>query len=336
MTSLRLSIGACLGLLLAAGLGRPVALAAEPAEWLDRMAYAVEFLNYEGTLVHTHGGHASVLRIVHRVEDGVVTERIASLDGAGREIIRDARETTCILPDQEMVMVDQREATGEQQSPLRQRVLPYAGIDSEYYQVIIEGPGRAAGRRAQRLAVVPGDDWRYGYRLWLDHATAMPLKVQVNGIDGEVIEQLLFASIDLPEQIAEERVRARNPTESFTWRHSEAGAAAVQEEELETAWRASALPPGFELMTVRRKLAGATTGEPVEQLVYSDGLATVSVFIDSAMADAPEDGAYQIGAANAYTLRRDGRLITAVGEVPGVTVETIARSVQSGGAAAAR
>jgi sigma-E factor negative regulatory protein RseB len=299
------------------------------------MAYAVEFLNYEGTLVHTHGGHASVLRIVHRVENGVVTERIASLDGAGREIIRDDRETTCILPDQEMVMVDQREDDGTQQSPLRQRVLPYAGIDSELYRVVIEGPGRAAGRRAQRLSVVPADGWRYGYRLWLDHATAMPLKVQVNGTDGEVIEQLLFASIDLPEQIDEERVRARNTTESFTWRHSEA-AAAAREEGLETAWRARDLPPGFALMKVRHKTAGAATGEPVEQLVYSDGLATVSVFIDSAMADAPEDGAYRIGAANAYTLRRDGRLITAVGEVPGATVETIARSVHAGGAAAAR
>lgn len=335
MTSRRLSIRACLGLLATAG-AMPAALAAEPEEWLDRMAYAVEFLNYEGTLVHTHGGHASVLRIVHRVENGIVTERIASLDGAGREIIRDERETTCILPDQEMVMVDQRGSGGGQQSPLRQRVLPYAGIDSEYYRVVIEGPGRAAGRRAQRLAVVPGDAWRYGYRLWLDHATAMPLKVQVEGGDGEVIEQLLFASIDLPEQIDEERVRARNTTETFTWRRSEAAAAAAREEGLETAWRASELPPGFELMTVRRKAAGASTGEPVEQLVYSDGLATVSVFIDSAMADAPEDGAYRIGAANAYTLRREGRLVTAVGEVPGATVETIARSVQAGGAAAAR
>lgn len=334
MTRLRLSIGACLGLLLAQGLERPTALAAEPEEWLDRMAYAVEFLNYEGTLVHTHGGHASVLRIVHRVENGVVTERIASLDGAGREIIRDERETTCILPDQEMVMVDQREGGGVQPSPLRQRVLPYAGIDSEFYRVVNEGAGRAAGRRAQRLAVVPGDSWRYGYRLWLDHATAMPLKVQVNGTDGEVIEQLLFASIDLPEQIDEERVRARNTTESFTWRHSEATAAA-RDQGLETAWRARELPPGFELMTVRHKTAGAATGEPVEQLVYSDGLATVSVFIDSAMANAPEDGAYRIGAANAYTLRREGRLITAVGEVPGATVETIARSVQAGGAATA-
>jgi len=324
MTSLALRSGSCLCALLLLQSG-PGQAGNEAQEWLDRMAYAVEFLNYEGTLVHTHGGHVSMLRVIHRVENGVVTERIISLDGSGREIIRDDQETTCILPDQEMVMVEQRDLEQrEPGSPLRQRVLPYASFESAYYRLSLEGPGRAAGRRAQRVAVSPSDAYRYGYRLWLDHATAMPLKVQVADADGEVIEQLAFASIDLPRRIAADRVQARTLTESFTMRRSQR----VDPVELKVSWHATELPPGFELMAARTKAATGNGSQNMEHLVYSDGLASVSVFIEKpAETDVPETGNWQVGAANAYSLRKDEKLITAVGEVPRATVEMIARSV---------
>ncbi|MCC5795544.1 MAG: MucB/RseB C-terminal domain-containing protein [Chromatiales bacterium] len=308
----------------------PALAGSDAQEWLDRMAYAVEFLNYEGTLVHSHGGHVSVLRVVHRVEDGIASERITSLDGAGREIIRSSEETTCILPDEQMVMVDQRDASPrEPGSPLRQRVLPYASFESAFYRARLKGPGRAAGRRAQRLAVTPADEWRYGYRLWLDHATAMPLKVQVTLKDGEVIEQLLFTNIELPTTISEDRVRARNATDSYTWRHFRAAVPAGDAAPGTAAWLARELPPGFVLKAARTKIpVGDENGGTMEHLVYSDGVATVSVFIEAAVdGELDDEGGYRVGAAHAWRLRKGDHIVTAVGEVPARTVELIARSV---------
>lgn len=97
----------------------------------------------------------------------------------------------------------------------------------------------------------------------------------------------------------------------------------------EAAWTVTVLPPGFRLRAVRAQRA--EPGEaPLDQLVYSDGVASVSVFIEAVVAAAEQgsEGPSHIGAANAYTTVIKGHLVTAVGEVPVRTVEVIARSVQ--------
>ena len=76
-----------------------------PKTWLERMSHAAESLNYEGTLVHMHGGDVDVLQVVHRVENGRVTERITAQSDAGREVIRSGAEETWILPDRQAVLV---------------------------------------------------------------------------------------------------------------------------------------------------------------------------------------------------------------------------------------
>lgn len=57
------------------------------------------------------------------------------------------------------------------------------------------------GRTVQVVAVDPRDEFRYGYRLWIDEKTAMPLKTELCDGDGKVIEQIVFASLSLPERI---------------------------------------------------------------------------------------------------------------------------------------
>jgi sigma-E factor negative regulatory protein RseB len=168
------------------------------------------------------------------------------------------------------------------------------------------------------------DAFRYGYRLWLDQATAMPLKIQLRDDSGGVLEQIMFTDIVLPATIPDAALEPSLNTAGFRMVR---GANVRAGEEMPTAdWRAADLPDGFMLMTFMSKIApGAKM--PTEQLVYTDGLATVSVFIEAAEDDGGSvGGASRMGAANAFTTSRGGHLITAIGEVPARTVERIALS----------
>jgi sigma-E factor negative regulatory protein RseB len=304
------------------------ARADEPRDWLMRMTAAVEKLNYEGSLVHMHGGEADILKIVHRVKDGRIEERITAVDGKGREIIRNDDEVTCILPDKMAVQIEPRDPKARAQSPLQGSLPSVESLDYRLYQLALEGAATVAGRPTQILAVQPMDQFRYGYRLWLDELTAMPLKIQMRDEGGGVLEQIMFTEIRVPAEIPDAALAPSLDTEGFKMMR---GSTVQAGEKMPTAdWRAADLPDGFMLTTVMSKYApGADM--PTEQLVYSDGLASVSVFIEAAEDDgASAGGASSMGAANAFTTSRNGHLITAVGEVPVSTVERIALSTAPG------
>lgn len=314
------------GLFLALLAVASAAYSEDPRIWLMRMAQSVEQLNYEGTLVHMHGGEADILRIVHRVKDGRVTERITAMDGAGREIIRNDDEVTCILPDKKTVRIEPRDRRNRKQSPLQGRLPRIDTLDERLYSLLLESSATVAGRAARILEVEPMDQYRYGYRLWLDEATAMPLKTQLRDVGGGVLESILFTEIQLPAEIPDSALESGLDTNGF--RVMRGTNVERGEDAFSVDWHVADLPSGFALLMVNSKLApGAAM--PTEQLVYSDGLAWVSVFIEAeGAADAGSGGISSMGAANAYTFSNSGHQITAVGEVPVLTVERIARSTE--------
>ena len=320
MATVRRLIALALGSLLCLAVAGQ-ALGSDAVAWLERMSRAVEELNYEGIFVHVHDGRAETHYIVHRFMDGRVSERIISLDGAGREIVRHEDEVTCILPDRGLVLVEYR----RDRNPLQAALPAYSDEVADYYEFSIGGVERVAGRNARVLTIAPRDDYRYGFRLWLDEASAMPLKTQMRDTDGNVVEQLLFTNIRLPASIPESALDPTTSTEGFTWlrREREPG-------DVRVAWRAGKLPAGFRL---KASTVSRIDGAPhvVEQLVYSDGLAAVSVFVEEGGAESEGEwplGLARMGGANAYSLRISGRMITAVGEVPALTVRTIAQSLE--------
>lgn len=336
-----------LSLAMCASLAAPATPDDSPRDWLGRMAYALEYLNYQGTLVQLEGQEPAVMRIVHRVEDGVPTERITALDGVGREIIRHGDVVTCILPDQHLVLVEDRDGEGRKASPLQRQFGGKLSVDDRYYRLAIATGGKLLGRATNVITMRPADNFRYGYRLWLDHATAMPLKIQVTADDGSVVEQLLFSDISLPSSIPASAVQATRATDDYTWHRSATMPGTQPAGSSAAGWTVDDPPPGFTLRTVRAQrrspvTAGgkatatdeATAGdaeavEPIRQLVFSDGVASVSVFVEAGVkAVERSEGSSRIGAANAYTTMAADHLITAMGEVPARTVEAMARSVR--------
>jgi len=290
--------------------------------WLDRMNTALEELNYVGTFVHLHGGKAETKHVAHRYSDGKVYERIVSLDGVGREIIRLDENVRCILPDRRIVLLED----GPDSSPLVSALPGYSRTLEAHYHLKTFSTDRVADRQAQVVGIFPRDDFRFGYLLWLDVETAMPLRFRLWGEDKQVVEEILFTSIEYPESIADAAFAPSVTTEGFAELSSQEPASEIVPG---IAWHVSNLPDGFELTASTRK-SMADSPYPVDHLVYSDGLATVSVFIeDSAAQTDVVEGFSTAGSANAFSVRLDDRRVTAIGEVPRKTVESIANSLQS-------
>jgi len=305
-------------LLMSAG----VAFGAEPKEWLARMNHALTSQNYVGVFTHVQGGRVETLRIIHRVRGRDVSERLVSLDGSGREFIREGNELICYFPDRREVLVERRAPDG-----LLLGALPAIDEDnSSVYEIKGGERQRLLGRDTRLVALQPRDQYRYGYRLWIDEKTAMPLKTQLCNQSGDVIEQIVFSNIDLPERISDSQFKPQVDASTYRWFRADRQ---VADNSAQSDWGATRLPPGFR-MAQRSAQAMPGSSEPVAHLVFTDGVASVSVFVEPRKADLkPTEGPSRVGSSSAFSTVVDGHQVTAVGEVPPTTVEFFAKQVKA-------
>ncbi|HEX4269581.1 MAG TPA: MucB/RseB C-terminal domain-containing protein [Steroidobacteraceae bacterium] len=306
-----------------------VAYADEPARWLQRMNHALTTLNYDGTFAHWEGGKVEMLRILHRVEDGTVSERLVSLDGSGREFIRTGSSLTCYLPDKHVVLVEH--------TPAKVSLLSgFPAINSQtarFYDIKEVARMRFNQRGTHLITVMPRDQYRYGYRLWIDDSTAMPLKTQLCDARGNVIEQLVFANLRIRSHIPDSAFRSGISTTGFQWLRNDSPPLKETVSQRTTVWSADRLPPGFH-MTVRAAQIMPGSPGPVDHLVFTDGLASVSVFVETTHIEltpgrGPVMESARVGSSYAFSTVVDGHKVTAVGEVPAQTVRFIADSVKA-------
>ena len=298
------------------------------AQWLERMDRALTTRNYDGTFSHWHGGQVEMLRIIHRVQpDGTVSERLASLDGSGREFIRTGASLTSYLPDKRTVLVEQL--------PPQQSLVGFPTVNDQtasFYDIREVGRTRLNRRDTHVITVSPKDEFRYGYRLWIDDSTAMPLKTELCDAHGRVIEQIVFANLQLAAHIPDSAFRPEVSTDGFRWLRNDAAPQRPADADA-LAWNAMRLPPGFR-MTVRSAQVMPGTAGPVDHLVFTDGFASVSVFVERQPAPSgppPVPELATVGSSSAYSTVVDGHKITAVGEVPPATVRFIASQLQAQG-----
>ncbi len=309
----------------------------DPREWLERMDKALATRNYDGTFFHISGGRVETMRIVHRVRSGRVTERLQSLDGSGREFVRANNELTCYLPDQHTVLVEPRQDRG----PFLGSLPQFDSSVANSYRIEALPATHILGRPVRGIAVTPKDQFRFGYRLWLDEKTAMPLKTQLCDSRGQVLEQIFFARLDMPENIPDSDLAPTVHTDGMRWVRQ--GPSLDNASAALAAYRASQLPPGFRLTVQGAQTLGGASA-PASHLVYSDGLATVSVFVEEqgvstsgvaatpdSQTQAPMQGLARVGSGYAFSTVVQGHQVTAVGEVPAQTVEFIAHSVKISG-----
>lgn len=292
-----------------------------PNEWLDRMASVVRTTDFEGTVLRSRGGQLQALKVTRRIVDGVVQEKLVSQEGNGLEIIRNGSEVYCILPDKKSVLVEYWNDDVTLFSTLPSSELQFGSA----YDLSVVREERVAGRRAMLLAVRPHDGYRYGHRIWLDRATGFPLRTELVGGDGALLEQLKFADINLSPTISAEALEPSFDLESFTWYPEPTQGSS---ESIESEWASDDLPPGFRLISSTAETL-PESGEQVTHLMYSDGLASISVFIAPTADESARPRGVLDGASNSHSVELDGAVVTAIGQVPQATVRRVAISVRS-------
>lgn len=290
-----------------------------PHEWLDKMAGAVQTTNYEGTVIRMRNGKVEALKVVHVVTDGVIREKMIVQEGNGLEIIRNGNEVQCILPDKKSVLVEE----WNDQSTLFSS-LPSSDIRfGSQYDVSVVREERVAGRKAVLLAIRPHDEYRFGHRIWLDIETGFPLQTKLMGSEGESIEEVKFADISLDQEIHASALAPSTHIDNFRWFTQPKRKITHT---VNSPWQNDELPAGFQVASTHEEnLSGRDA--TVIHILYSDGLANVSVFIEPA-SDKKIAQRSSAGASNSYSVEFDGFQVTAVGEVPAATVKKIASAMQ--------
>lgn len=285
---------------------------------MARLQTAAHRLDYTGIFTYQHGQTMLSSQIAHIVDDTGERQRVEVLDGrTHREFLRHNNLVESLLPERRTVLVEEREAdhfpglfTGN-----ANELAPYYAIEIE------PEPGRVAGRLCRVAHIVPRDDLRWGYQLCVDLETDLLLKVQTLNAEGDVLEQVAFSEVHIGD--AAERNLLQSRHDSDGWRRIKAG----EPVDLSAAGWAISAPAGFRTISqLRRTLKHK---KDVHQLVLSDGLAAISVFIERWQ---PERGdtasATEHGATSVYRSRRDDHWLTVLGEVPIKTVRAVAEAAR--------
>lgn len=314
-----------LAVFLFAGWGGPQPAAAsetqssQAMELLQRMQKAARSLDYAGIYTYQQGSTVLSTRIVHVVDGTGERERLSLLDGTPREYIRHNDVTQCLLPEHKLILTERRDS---ERFPA---VLFDEGerLPAHYDFRVSETLERVAGRSCHTLMLDPRDSQRYGYRFCADKDTGLPLRAQTVGPEGVLI-QIVFNTLEVGADVAPE---ALTPA----WNTKEWKVVELPVEEVDLAsegWRIP-LPPGYQPLTqVARQMRA---DRRVKQLVASDGLATISVFIEAYAdtGDQPREiGLMRKGAVSVYRKRIGDHWLTVLGEVPADTVRDLAHRTE--------
>jgi sigma-E factor negative regulatory protein RseB len=314
---LALGAGALLAVL---GAGVVRAQEAEALGWLRRIYDATQKLPYTGTFVYQQGDRTETSRITRYVHPGGGDiEKLEVLDGVPREIVRTRDVVKCYLPDRRVVKVDRRSVERGFPALLPERI----SVLAQHYTVGLGELRRVAGFESQAVVLRPKDDLRYGYRLWADTGSGMLLKAVTLDGAGQPVEQFTFTQLSMGH-VSRDKVRPRR--DARDWRVEDA--AATPANLTEAGWSVSLALPGFrKVIELRRRLGES---RPAGQLVYSDGLAAISVFIESleGRAEPVRAGLARLGAIHIYRREVANHMVTVVGEAPAVSVQRIADAVE--------
>lgn len=284
-------------------------------ELLSRMSQSLRSVDYEGAFIYQHEGRTDALRIFHS-GGNPERERLISLNGARGEVVRDGTAIVCVQAGSVPTLFASRAES--QLLPL----VPNVRDLGDQYAVATAGDDRVAGYDAHIVEISPRDPYRYGYRLWLQKDNQLLLRSAVVDATRRPLEEFMFVALDV----------GTRPSETDLAPSGDVANAAAPADEMplatRPAWDIANVPPGFHLVRAQQTTGSAPESE---HLVYSDGLASVSVYIEPHALSAPVavESSMKRGALSVHSVDAAGVHVTALGDVPPATVQAMARSVRS-------
>ena len=295
---------------------------ADPAmDWVQKMSMAMSDLSYQGDFVYLHDNQLESMRISHYKDEHGEKERLVSLNGEAREVIRDNQNLTCIWPSSRKVVVDfSRKNTF---SPI---FIPDDIVRLEkFYEMKLVGEDRVAGMDTVIVHISPRDKYRYGIKFWIGAQSGLMLRSSLINEDGRVVEEVMFTRLRLydgDEKLVIDTMPKIDESYSLVRYHSGDSSKSLT---ADSAWQLNSTPGGFWRESVlKRQVPG--TDNFVHQMVYTDGLASLSIFIEK-HTGATAIGMSSMGAVNGFIRILNNHSVTAIGAVPALTVRRMAESV---------
>ncbi|MFE8072612.1 MucB/RseB C-terminal domain-containing protein [Marinobacteraceae bacterium S3BR75-40.1] len=290
-------------------------------DWLKQLEPALDQTSYRGVFIYSRGGAVSAMRIVHDYENGRVYERLIRQDGAGSEIVRKGNDVVCLLPDSGGLKLHAQLPTTPFSQTFRNRERPL----SRWYQSRLLPEDRVAGHTTVVVALQAKDAYRYSHRLWLEANTGLLVKSQVRSANDDILEHFQFTQLEITDDIKADELdlpknkQARSAIELDT--------KPLTSQRPTPDWSLSWLPEGFEVAAPSQDKRGYA--------VYSDGLASFSVFVDREEGTAMPEGVSRLGATTVFLRRfeHDGKpyRLAVIGEIPPKTAMQVAQHVQLDG-----
>ncbi|WP_081618414.1 MULTISPECIES: MucB/RseB C-terminal domain-containing protein [unclassified Thioalkalivibrio] len=288
---------------------------ASPADWLQRMTGSLHSESYQGTFVLQRDDRLDAIRVVHAAENGGYRERLETLTGAPREILRSV--------DRLSALKGARAAAGE--PPHGPAGAPVFLLERhDYYELKDMGADRVAGLECRMILARARDTLRYSHRYCLHTETALPLLSELYDGHGHLLERLAFTSLERLEEVAE---GALEPTQEDAERVEVRADRGHKKPEWDEqtgmdGWHFDALPDGFTAIAATERPVG--DGEArLRHFVLSDGLASVSVYIEKTSGERMFEGTTRAGATHGAARSIAGHQVTAVGDVPRATVQGV-------------
>lgn len=294
-------------------------------DWLLRTHEASKRLTYAGTFVVSSGGVMSSAKIWHVCEGGQQMERVETLSGAPRSTFRHNDQVVTFMPEQKLVRSETRESTGMFPELLQSSDSRVA----DFYKVRREGVERVAGLEADVVVLVPKDSMRFGYRVWAEQKRGLVVKLQTLDVSGKVLEQAAFTELQLDAAVKMDKlVQMMGKVDGYRVEKSPLIKTTASAE----GWSMKAPVAGFKSMNCYKRPAslagGATRGEAL-QWIFSDGLASVSIFVEPFDRQRHDkESSLSMGATQTLSRQMGEFWLTVMGEVPMATLRMFAGNLE--------
>lgn len=293
-------------------------------DWLMRMHEASRKRSYIGTFVVSSGGAMSSAKIWHVCEGDQQMERVETLTGAPRSIFRHNDQVVTFMPDHKVVRSEKRESLGM----FPQLLQSTDGRIADFYKVKQEGTDRVAGVEADIVLLVPKDSMRFGYRVWTEQKKGLVVKLQTLDTDGKVLEQAAFSELQLDAPVKMDKLlQMMGKVEGYRVEKP----VLVKTSASAEGWVLKAPVAGFKPMSCYKRpvTANPAPGEEPLQWIFSDGLASVSIFVEPFDRQRHErESSLSMGATQTITRRLDAYWVTVMGEVPMATLKLFANGLE--------
>lgn len=302
--------------------------AADLFDMLKRMSEADQNQNYRGTFILRKSDNLSTLNVTHGVDEKGVWETLEALNGEPRKVLRHNNRVISVFPNREIITIRHN----DRKQSLHPKLPDNIEQLEQYYAMNRLEDDRIAAHPSLVVDLIPKDQYRYGYRYWVDKDTGMLLRCDLVDEDNTVVEQMMFTSLDYLPEIPSQTFEIQQ-FEQFQQQLLDEPEFEVQQA-TETEWKVARLPKGFMLTQSTMRYSQPSVAKLPEtaspdllHMVYSDGLASVSVFVEIKQgAEKHLQGASSMGAVNAFGQEVEDYFVTVVGEVPAKTVQLMAQS----------